>query len=208
MHSPDLPVCTGSGEHQTRGFSYCLQSLLLKQAGCFITWTIWTMAVLSSMNTAESSSALLSTSCSGQSKLGCWGYGIWGMGGVERNNWLFYKHVHASTYYWYRYHYGLPEALNSCLYRLCIGILWLTWEHKNNSQSWIPCLTVFSFSTKNKKTLLQYQGRAEEPLSLQQSLGAQSPDASGTEAKKMCDATSQTTGVVCMIKHTISAGTQ
>lgn len=72
----------------------------------------------------------------------------------------------------------------------------------------VNSLSVFSFSTKNKKTLLQYQGWAEEPLSLQQSLGAQSPDASGTEAKKMCDATSQTTGVVCMIKHTISAGTQ
>ncbi|POI23969.1 hypothetical protein CIB84_012282, partial [Bambusicola thoracicus] len=61
------------------------------------------------------------------------------------------------------------------------------------------------FSTENKKTLLQYQGETEEPLSLQQSLSAQSPELSGTEAKKVCDATSQTTGVVCMIKHIINA---
>lgn len=90
----------------------------------------------------------------------------------------------------------------------CIGILWLTWEHKKKFQSWIPCLTIFSFSTKNKKTLLQYQEQTEEPLSLQQSLGARGPDASGTVAKKVCDATSQTTGMVFMIKHSTNAGTQ
>ncbi|XP_021269387.1 coiled-coil domain-containing protein 187 isoform X3 [Numida meleagris] len=50
------------------------------------------------------------------------------------------------------------------------------------------------FSTKNKKTLVQYQELTEEPLSLEQSLGAQGPDACGTVAKKVCDATSQTTG--------------
>ncbi|XP_032303995.1 centrosome-associated protein 350-like [Coturnix japonica] len=62
------------------------------------------------------------------------------------------------------------------------------------------------FSTRNKKTLLHYQEQTEEPVSLQQSLGARGPDLSGTEAKKVCDATSQTTGVVCAIKHTTDTG--
>ncbi|XP_031457729.1 centrosome-associated protein 350-like [Phasianus colchicus] len=62
------------------------------------------------------------------------------------------------------------------------------------------------FSTKSKKTLLQSQEQTGEPLSLQQSLGARGPDASGTVAKNVCDATSQTTGMVFMIKHSINAG--
>lgn len=85
-------------------------------------------------------------------------------------------------------------------------MLWL--GNTKISQSWIPCLTVFSFSTKNKKALLQYQQQTEEPLSLQQSLGAGGPDVSGTVAKKLCDATSQTTGMVLVIRHSTNAGTQ
>ncbi|KAM6047538.1 coiled-coil domain-containing protein 187 [Theristicus caerulescens] len=60
------------------------------------------------------------------------------------------------------------------------------------------------FSTENKKMLVQYQKQAEESPGLEQSLGVQGPDASGTVAKKACGATSQTTGSVFMIKDCIN----
>lgn len=85
---------------------------------------------------------------------------------------------------------------------------WLTWEHENNSQSLILCLTVHSFSTESKKTLVQYQEQAEEPPGLEQSLGVQGPDASETVAEKVCGATSQTTGSVFMIKDCTNTGIQ
>ncbi|KAM7087784.1 coiled-coil domain-containing protein 187 isoform 2-T2 [Ciconia maguari] len=60
------------------------------------------------------------------------------------------------------------------------------------------------FSTENKKTLVQYQKQAEESPGLEQSLGVQGPDASGMVAKKVCGATSQTTGSAFMIKDHIN----
>ncbi|KAM6237719.1 coiled-coil domain-containing protein 187 isoform 3-T3 [Spheniscus humboldti] len=60
------------------------------------------------------------------------------------------------------------------------------------------------FSTENKETLVQYQKQAEESPGLEQSLGVQGPDASGTASKKVCSATSQTTGSVFMTKDCIS----
>ncbi|CAM9666893.1 unnamed protein product [Bubo scandiacus] len=57
------------------------------------------------------------------------------------------------------------------------------------------------FSTDNKKTLVQYQKRAEESPVLEQTLAVQGPDASEMVAKKVCGATSQTTGSVFLIKN-------
>nr|XP_047907237.1 coiled-coil domain-containing protein 187 [Anser cygnoides]XP_047907247.1 coiled-coil domain-containing protein 187 [Anser cygnoides] len=57
-----------------------------------------------------------------------------------------------------------------------------------------------SFSTENKKTPVQHQKWAEESPSLERFLVVQGPDVSGTVTRKVCDATSQTTGLVFMIK--------
>ncbi|KAM6316256.1 LOW QUALITY PROTEIN: coiled-coil domain-containing protein 187 [Podargus strigoides] len=59
------------------------------------------------------------------------------------------------------------------------------------------------FSTE-KKTLVQHQKQAEESPGLEQCLGVQGPDVSEMVAKKVCDATSQTTGSVFMIKDCIN----
>ncbi|XP_053940496.1 coiled-coil domain-containing protein 187 isoform X2 [Cuculus canorus] len=55
------------------------------------------------------------------------------------------------------------------------------------------------FSAEHK-TLAQYQKEAEESPGLEQSLDGQGPDESGTVAKKVCGATSQTTGLVLTMK--------
>ncbi|XP_050764119.1 centrosome-associated protein 350-like [Gymnogyps californianus] len=56
------------------------------------------------------------------------------------------------------------------------------------------------FSTENRKTPVQHQKQAEESPGWEQPLGVQGPDASEAVAKKVCGATSQTTGSVFMIK--------
>ncbi|KAM9271259.1 coiled-coil domain-containing protein 187 [Morus bassanus] len=56
------------------------------------------------------------------------------------------------------------------------------------------------FSTENKKPLVQYQKEAEESPGVEQALGGQGLEVSGTVAKKACGATSQTTNSVFMVK--------
>ncbi|XP_074968750.1 coiled-coil domain-containing protein 187 [Phalacrocorax aristotelis] len=61
-----------------------------------------------------------------------------------------------------------------------------------------------SFSTENKKPLVQYQKEAEESPGLEQSLGVQGPEVPGMVAKKACGVTSQTTDSVFMVKDSIN----
>lgn len=72
----------------------------------------------------------------------------------------------------------------------------------------INSLSVYSFSTENKKTLAQHQEQAEESPGLEQPLGVQCPCVSEMVTKTVRGATSQTTGSVSMGKDYKNTGTQ
>eukprot|EP00075_Anas_platyrhynchos_P037258 XP_027326511.1 uncharacterized protein LOC101791057 isoform X4 [Anas platyrhynchos] len=76
----------------------------------------------------------------------------------------------------------------------------MTGDKKNCAQLRNEQSKKYDSFSENKKTPVQHQKWAENSPSLEQSLVLQGPDVSGTVTRKVCDATSQTTGLVFMIK--------